>query len=390
MPQPECRLVWYAAGEHPTQLYTGFLTLHRSGLIRLSQTVSKKPFPSSTPQHLKDIGGSQLSLVLDGNLVIHYDCHDAVELNEERLEDCDFYFKRSYSQAYVDALAKHKSKVFPLGLTYRVLPDKPDWRSVHRAFLAGRGLAGKMHALLDALDAGNWLKYNPRVREFEALPEPDLPPKVLFLVTAYDPYDSPGRSKQKIEQMVGINDTRAKCIRILRRELGPRFFGGFNHNPYTIKAYREFLVQDNEVTRKRNYIRLLKSFPICIATTGLHGSIGWKFAEYVALAKAVVSERLNYQVPGDLQAGRNYLEFASPEQCAEQAVRLMEDREQRARLMFNNAVYYRSYQRPDSLVLNSLLKVLSMSHALPSRSQAHWIGAVQAAVGLPPPRRLRG
>jgi hypothetical protein len=379
MPQPECRLVWYASGEHLTQLYTGFLTLHRSGLIRLSQTFSKKPFPSSAPQHRQDIGGSQLSLVLDGNLVIHYDCHDAVELNEQRLEDCDFYFKRSYSQAYVDALPRHQSKVFPLGLSYRVLPDGVHWRSVQHAFIAGRGLTGRLDALLDALDAGNWVKYNPRVRELEALPEPDLPPKVLFLVTAYDPYDSPGRSKQKIEQMAGINDTRAKCIRILRRELGPRLFGGFNHNPYTIKAYREFLVQDNEVTRKRNYISLLKSFPICIATTGLHGSIGWKFAEYVALAKAVVSERLNYQVPGDLQAGRNYLEFASPEQCAEQAVRLMEDREQRVRLMFSNAVYYRSYQRPDALVLNSLLKVLASSRARPSRSQPDRSDRTQAA-----------
>jgi hypothetical protein len=384
MAQVQCTLVWYAYGAHIEQLNTGFLALHKSGLIRLSQRSSDQPFPNSTVQHLQKVGGSQLTAVLNAKLRVHYDCHDAVELNERMLEECDFYFKRSYSQQYVDALPRHRGKVFPLGLCYRVLPNAADWRSVKRALLGARGTA-KLAALIAALDAGNWLKYNPRLRDLQALPDPELPPRVLFLANAYDPYDAPGRSKQKIEEITALNDTRARCIETLRKELGSRFLGGFMHNPYSVRNYGRLVVEDNRLTRKRNYIRLLRSFPICVATSGLHGSIGWKFAEYVALSKAIVSEKLNYQVPGGLEAGRNYLQFVSPEQCAEQCLRLAQDRELRNSLMINNALYYQSHLRPDVLVLNSLLQALSVSGAQPHRLNA-LDAAIAPARAKPAPR----
>jgi hypothetical protein len=359
MAQLRCELTWYSSGGHLQQLFTGFLMLHRRGLIRLSQRSSRQPLRTSPLPHLRDVGGAHLGVVLDGELRLHYDCHDAAELNEDRLDNCDVYFKRSYSRRCAEGLARHRAKVLPLGLYYRVLPDVPHLLSMQRALITGRGAGEKLALLLDAVDAGNWLRYNPRVRDLEALPEPQLAPKVLFLAAAHDPYKSPGRSREKIDEMLAINDTRASCIRVLRKELGARFLGGFIHGPYSLKAHKDVLVEDNRVTRKRNYVRLLKSFPICIATTGLHGSIGGKFAEYVALAKAVVSEKLNYEVPGDLQAGRNYLEFASAQECARQSMRLVEDRDERARMMFSNARYYQSYLRADALVLNSLLAALA-------------------------------
>lgn len=368
MAQLRCELTWYSSGGHLQQLFTGFLMLHRRGLVRLSQRFSRRPLRSSPLPHLRDVSGAHLGLLLDGALGVHYDCHDAVEVNEDRLEHCDFYFKRSYSQRYVDSLPRHRSKVFPLGLYYRVLPDAAHWLSVQRALITGEGLAGKLASLVDAVDAANRLRYSPRVRELESLPQPDLAPRVLFLAAAHDPYSSPERSKDKIDEMLAINDMRANCIRVLRKELGERFLGGFIHTAYSRRAHAHALVHDGAVTRKRSYVRLLKSFPICIATTGLHGSIGGKFAEYVALSKAVVSEKLNYAVPGDLQAGRNYLEFASADECAAKALRLVEDRDERARLMFNNACYYQSYLRPDSLVLNSLLRALSERCARASRA----------------------
>jgi hypothetical protein len=359
----QCRLVWYSSGTHIQQLCTGFLMLQRRGLIQLSHGRSPEPFRGEAAQHLRNTGGAHLGLLLDGAIRVHYDCHDAAELNTRQLEACDVYFKRSYSQKHVDSLPAHKAKVFPLGLYYRVFPDTVDFSSIQRAFVASRDWRGKLRSLADALDAGNWLKYSPRVRDLEALPDYGLPPKVLFLAAAHDPYARADRSKEKIEEMAAINDTRARCIQLLRKELGPKFLGGFIHSAHSVKAYKESLVEDNEVTKKRNYVRLLKSFPICVATTGLHGSIGGKFAEYVALAKAIVSEKLNYEVPGRLQAGRNYLEFASPQECVEKSMRLIEDREERERLMLNNALYYQSHLRPDSLVLNSLLKALSQDRS---------------------------
>ena len=366
MPPTHCTLVWYpSSGGHLHQLYTGFLMLHKRGLIGLAQQRSKQPLTASAAEHLKNIDGAHLSVVVNGSIRVHYDCHDAVELNERQLEDCDFYFKRSFSGRHLENYPRHRNKVFPLGLYYRVFPDTLDLQSIRRALVASSGLMGRLRALLDFVDSRNVLKYNPRVRHFESLPAYRLPPKVLFLAAVHDPYSRADRSREKIEEMTAINDTRAKCIQVLRKELGPAFLGGIIRNAYAVKSYKASLVQDSEMTRKRRYVGLLRSFPICIATTGLHGSIGGKFGEYVALSKAIVSERLNYEVPGELQPGRNYLEFVSPEQCAEQCIRLIEDRDERHRLMLNNALYYQSHLRADSLVLNSLLKVLSASYAAP-------------------------
>jgi len=174
------------------------------------------------------------------------------------------------------------------------------------------------------------------------------------MATAYDPYDKPDRPKEKIEGRIHDNEVRAACVRILRKELGPKFHGGFIHNRYTTEKYKDVLIDNPADGEKENYLKILEKFPICIATTGLHGSIGWKFAEYVAFSKAIVSEKLHYEIPGSLRPKQNYLEFSSPEECVEQSIKLINDRELRNEMMTNNFEYYRHYVKPDMLVLNAL------------------------------------
>ena len=103
---------------------------------------------------------------------------------------------------------------------------------------------------------------------------------------------------------------------------------------------------------------MVKESSICIATMGLHESIGWKFAEYVSASKAIVSEELHYEVPGDFQSGRNYLTFKTPEECVDQIDKLVKDEDYRYQMMVNNFNYYHQYVRPDRLVLNSLITIL--------------------------------
>ncbi|MBV1906550.1 MAG: hypothetical protein KUG75_10760, partial [Pseudomonadales bacterium] len=100
-------------------------------------------------------------------------------------------------------------------------------------------------------------------------------------------------------------------------------------------------------------------YPICVATTGLHQSIGWKFAEYIAFSKAILSETLNFEVPGKLSEGMNFLEFTSAEACVENASILMSDHELRKKLMLNNAIYYHKNMRPDNLILRTILTALN-------------------------------
>ena len=358
-----CRLLYQSSGPHVQQLYTGFLMLHRSGVIRLSQERRRtKTEYASAAQHLRDGSHAHLDAIIDGKIKIHFDTHDGEDIATSELDDCDFYFKRSYLPSLIATLPpEQRNRIEPLGLNYRVLPSSVDW------FAARRGVSLRdqpvQRALREAFDVGNILGYKPRLGLMESPPEPNAEPRVLFLAATYDPYDDPGRTPDKIEERISINETRARYIRLLKGALGERFTGGFAGSAFASKQYPDLIVPAS-VTTQASYIATMRSHPICVATTGLHGSIGWKLAEYVAFSKAIMTEKLRYGVTGDFGPNRNYLEFASPEDCAAAAVRLVEDGDLRERLMLNNAAYYRAFVRPDALVAHALARARGVAGEL--------------------------
>jgi hypothetical protein len=358
-----CRLLYRSASPHLQQLYTGFRLLQQSGFLRLSQQMRRTAvrYLDDAP-HLTDAGHAHLDALLEGKLRLHFDTHDAQEIALGELDDCDFYFKRSYLPALVGSLpAQQRGKVLPLGLNYRVLADVADSFAMRRA-LSMTGLSrATLTSFKQALDIHNRLGFEPRLPQMESPPDPGADPNVLFLVAAYDPHDDPARSRQKIDDRILINETRARCIRLLQGALGPRFTGGFSRSRFTLQHYADLVVPPDS-TAQKNYLRTLKSFPICVASTGLHGSTGWKLAEYVAFSKAILSERLVYDTPGEFTAGRNYIEFTSPEECLDGAVRLIEDAALRQQIMRNNETYYRTYLRPDALVKNALTTAMEKAY----------------------------
>jgi hypothetical protein len=272
------------------------------------------------------------------------------------LSKADFYFKRSYSDREVGN-SHQKHKIFPLGLNVVVYNSYLDIPLLKRTNLHP-GME-KLRNLLIGIGLDHVFSriYVDRVENLELYPRFNLPPKVLFMVRAWNPEIA--KSKEKHEEIESINTTRAQCIRLLKKEFGNRFLGGFTHDNYSVTKYRDCLVADKSTSPKKNYMRLLRDFPICVATTGLHGSIAWKVGEYVSQAKAIVTEKLNYRVPGYFQSGENYLDFTSAEDCVEACVKLFNDQETRCQLMINNYRYYHSHLRPDSLVLNTLATAMS-------------------------------
>jgi hypothetical protein len=344
------------------QLYTGFHLLARSGFVDLSQEPRRTPirYLNDAP-HLKNAAHAHLDALLEGKLRLHFDTHDAQEIALGELDSCDFYFKRSYLPAVVDSLpGSQRRKVLPLGLNYRVLPDSVDTFAMRRALSMTGFSRLTLSAFKQALDIHNRHGFEPRLSAMESAPSPKAAPNVLFLVAAYDPYDDPARSREKIDDRISINETRASCLRLLREALGPRFTGGFSHSRFTAERYPDLVVAP-ESTSQESYLRTLRSFPICVASAGLHGSTGWKLAEYVAFSRAILSERLIYGTPGTFEPGRNYIEFTSPEECLNGAVRLIEDAALRQEIMRNNAAYYQTHVRPDALVRNALTSALSAS-----------------------------
>lgn len=345
--------------EHLQQLYTGLWMLHQAGVIELTQRTRKENVRyAAGGAHLKDAGHAHMDVEINNELRLHFDTHDSMEIARGELESCDIYLKRSYLPAYVDQLpATQARKVLPLGLNYRVLPNTIDLLALRRSVLVRGSFRRRASVIGQAVDIYDLFGFRPRLRQMESVPELKATPRVLFLVAAYDPFDDPERAPDKVEERIQMNETRAQCIRLLRKEFGELFFGGFVDNHLVRKHYGDLAIP-HDATSQKNYVAAVKAHAICIASTGLHGSIGWKLAEYVALSKAIISERLIYQVPGNFQGGQNYLEFTSPESCVEAAIQLMQNANLRSELMLNNAVYYHAHLRPDALMLYALLSAM--------------------------------
>src|SRR5690242_14864813 len=96
------------------------------------------------------------------------------------------------------------------------------------------------------------------------------------------------RPAQDSDRRHALNERRVALIRALRARFGDQFIGGVEHDEFARRYCPDCIV--DTVTLKTTYVQLMKSRLIGIATTGLHGSIGWKLAEYVAATRCIVSE----------------------------------------------------------------------------------------------------
>jgi hypothetical protein len=338
-----CELLCQSDSDHLQQIYTGFWVLQKRGLIKLKQRLCNKYLISD---------GAYLEVVVNGTRRIYYDTHDSFEIDTEALSRVDFYFKRSYSDQIINNLS-YKEKIFPLGLNFVVYAAGLDILLLNRMSLQRRNIL-KLRNLLLGIGLDRLLGGRIYVDRFDRValyPDLLLPPKILFMTRAFDPVMA--RSKTKREEREFLNDTRAKCIRLMRRELGNRFVGGFVHEDYAVAQFKDCLVE-NAMSDKQNYMKIMRQFPICVATTGLHGSIGWKMAEYVSHGKAIVTEKLNCRLPGRFERDTNYLDFIVPEDCVRAASKLCDEDDLRFEMMLKNYRYYESYVKPDSLILNTL------------------------------------
>jgi hypothetical protein len=278
---------------------------------------------------------------------LYYDNHDSDEIDGEAAEGVDFYFKRSYSRPRIPAHVA--SKILPLGLNYPLFPDSYDALESERV----RAFA-RCTSRLNAPESPGMAPFRPTPANMHSLPADALPPKVLFMTRAWDPFDHPDRPDEKSRERIRVNETRASCIEALRREFGSDFLGGFERTDYAVRNYGELLLHDDEISLKENYVKLLEAYPICVSTEGLHRSIGWKMGEYVAFSKSIVSERLTHELPGEFQEGQNFLGFDTADECVDTARRLFSDAGLRVQIMKNNYNYYKQYVEPSQVVRRTL------------------------------------
>ena len=276
-----------------------------------------------------------------------FDLNDGSGIHPGLLTGTEFYFKRSCEPARYQGL-DHRARIFPLGLNYAVYEDGPDRFALQRMLQGTGGLRSVVRRL------GFPRPSAPRLRDLEAEPMRGGTPRVLFYTRLWDPAETHDDAGQAWRDH--INRQRMASVRALKRELSHRFLGGVEPGPLARRLCPDLLA-DGAVVRKRAYLDVVRKTAICVTTTGLHGSNGWKLAEYVAFARAIVTEPLRHEVPGPFDAGRNYLAFESPDQCVERCLELMDDAAQREAMMQRNHAYYHAHLQPEALVMNALTRV---------------------------------
>lgn len=348
----DCKLYYPSNTKHLNQLFAGLCDLDRIGWIKLSQKFKLPSVPdNNTPQHLKRARLEHAIVEFAGKR-LYFDFHDSQEIDLAGLAESDLYFKRSLS---LGSAADHAlSRVFPAGLNYNVESASFDRFAFWRNLKLNSGL-GRFREFWRHLPIGR--KTSLSSQRFETGFQ-DIAPKVLFMTRLWDPDDNLNRTAEKRAHFMHINEIRAQCVRRLKDCLGADFFGGVADTPVARKICPDLLINSQDDVLKWRYIQLVKRHPICITTTGLHGSIGWKLAEYVAMGRAIITERLENAVPGGFSENIHYLSFETADECAALAEKLIKDVTLRTSLMKSCLQYYQEHLRPDRMVWNMLARAL--------------------------------
>ena len=334
------RLIIPSRVEHCAQIITGFLMLKEQGwdVELVNNFRDESALFYGLPAVTAEYRGKKL----------FYDVWDGYQDPEDMalgLEYCDFYFKRSFSAEKNQQLFPGDCRrMYPLGFNYYVThPKNPADEPLWKALL--RPLQGKTPARY----------FVPEVFEGSGDTPAGNPPKILFLARLWG-REAELEGDPANEEREKISRDRIEIIRTLRKEYGDAFIGGLNDCPLSRQLAPDLIVP-RELTERRHYLQAVHSSDICIGTTGLHGSIGWKAGEYVAAAKAIVHEEMCYSVTGDFREGVHYLSFRTARECVEAVAQLVENPQRLQTMKQANAAYYRQYLRPDMLVKNTLKTV---------------------------------
>jgi hypothetical protein len=340
------RLELWSNLSHLQQLLTGLHRLHGQKEIHLEQHFITAPAAdyAESAAHLTDAHMAHCRVVLEDGRKFYFDLHDSHEIHLGGLAWADVYYKRGY----VESAEAISGKVRPYGLNYLVYDDPVDWQLLKRQLHYEpanwpRHLCGLLG--LDRVLRDRFIL--PRLSQCEQAPRPGSYRNLLFQTRLWDPAEAP--SDQKACEWEAINQFRVDCVAALNAQFPDAFLGGIAPSDFARRAYPKACFCNRRAAQKAGYFQLLQRPSIGISTQGLHGSNGWKLAEYVAFSKPILSERVVHEVPGPFCEGENYLSFDSVDSLLAHSQRLLEDRSHANSMAEMNWSYYQSFMRPEVL-----------------------------------------
>lgn len=335
---------------HDTQVAAGFQRLEDAGVVRCAW---------------REPAASPLGMEVDTPEVrLYYDMHDGLNwLRADRATNLTWFaehapagvlFKRSF-EPELRELAPARCRVEPYGLNLQVDPPRR---------LPGAGPRGRRAA--ERLRRSSMLRRmvgapSPRLPEEELVGMPQLTGthRILFYTRLWDPDDPAVTWDDAREERVEMNRRRQEALRACRDHLGPQFDGGLVADAYSSRRADPTLLLSRAQTERHRFLAAVKQHAICVSTAGLHRSTGWRFAEYVAGARAIVCEPLHFDPGPGVVEGENYLSFADTDGLVTTLEALLADPERVGAMMEANRRSYRLHCSPEAIIHRSLATALS-------------------------------
>jgi len=344
---------------HACNVVAGLSTLEERGEIRLRLVAPHDGKTSYTDSSLvlwlevAHPSGAVINAAID-----LFDRSDRFAL--PALAACDVYCKRSYYEPDLNAVPDgFRHKIRPFGLNYACRTSRSS-RRVSRLLAADyliraarSGVRGFRALLADArsVQVVGFLR-SPLVEEFEQPPTVELDPIIVFQTRLWSQNElGPGESAEE------INADRVAIVRALKTAFPDHFAGGLMPTPLALAKYRDLVSPQPD--KRREFIRWTRRCLIGVQTRGLHHSLPFKLAEYLAGSKCIVTSPLRHVLPVPPLPGLHYLEFRCPRECVEHCARLLHDARLVNGLRSAAWAYYRTEVQPAARATRLLHRILA-------------------------------
>jgi hypothetical protein len=337
---------------YPSKILDGLSALRSKGelSLRFTPDANCPEIPSSLvvlTMHRGDKGSERKVIV---------DLSDTSEFYSlVALDYADIYFKCNLMPGPLELLPSYlRKRVRPFGLNFACVDAESwtDWlaASVVRARSAARsdfraaigGFINDLHMFVSI----------PSHRVFIANPKEHKRPIALFQTRVWPPE----KSSDDLEQ---LNDERIELVTALRGALREWFVGGIVDSEFARVRCSNAVV--TESVHRRAYSALTRSALVGVYSRGIHGSLAFKFSEYLAAGCCMVVEPFEHILDIPLQSGIHYLPYYSTDSCVTACKTLLGDKPLAAEMSRRNADYFLRYLLPERHIGRILVTATSES-----------------------------
>lgn len=308
-----------------------------------------------------------LELKIEGKVIAidisdgYQDIHSP-EFMDAILENIDYYYKTSYDPEFAEKLL-NKDKFRQFGLLFKgTCPGNVFEKEMSKFYFRdGKYKAAVYNRLFvkkdqksgsfeNIVSLNHYDEYN--VMMWTRLWECRLgnPYDVMKTYPELTFEQAEKKAKDSYEMVMDVNKERVETIRTLKTELGEKFIGGLSDDEISRSLAPELIAADSRVTTRDGYVRTLKTNVVNVLSKGLNGCIGARYCETFAAGRAFLTDKLCYQLYGNVSPGQNYLEYADSAELTENLYLLLENPDMIHQMETNNSEYYNKYLRPDVLL----------------------------------------